>query len=221
MDHLMTMGGMAENNIKDAIDALIGRSSKLCKSVFAMEKKIDAFEVLIDEECVVAIARRQPAANDLRFLIAASRMVKDLERIGDETEKIAKFALKYCNDLAPSRNYPNIFRLGRLVSSMLRKSLDAISRMDVQAALDVVREDRSVNEEYKNALNRLIKDLSTGCNEEGVDISCAWILRSLERIGDHAKNIAEQLIYMEQGLDLRHMAVSDKERAVLDSTHAH
>ena len=162
-------------------------------------------EVRIDEECSRILARRQPAASDLRLVIAVAKVTTDLERVGDEATKIARQAITL-SEQAPARSSsPEVRRIGKHVGAMLRSALDAFARQDVAMAVNVVVDDEGVDSEYHSAMRSLVTFMMEDPRNIGPILNEHWALRALERIGDRAANIAEQVIYLARGLDVRHM----------------
>ena len=202
--HLLTMGGLVEKQVNDAVTALIEGNANLAAEVRKIDQDINQMEVSIDEECIRILARRQPSASDLRLIIGISKSVIDLERIGDEATKIAKRAIELTEDAGFSRGYDEIRHIGEQVRKMVQESLDAFARFDVELAASVSQYDKTIDREYKSALRELITYMMEDPRSISRVLSVIWVLRSLERIGDHARNIAELVIYMVQGTDVRH-----------------
>ncbi|MCJ8169475.1 phosphate signaling complex protein PhoU [Atopomonas sediminilitoris] len=213
--HLLGMGGLVEKQVNDAISALIDADTGLAAQVREIDDQINQMERNIDEECVRILARRQPAASDLRLIISISKSVIDLERIGDEASKIAKRAIELSeggND--NSKGYVEIRHIGDKVRKMVQEALDAFARFDAKLALSVAQQDKAVDQEYKSALRELVTYMMEDPRSISRVLSVIWVLRSLERIGDHARNIAELVIYLVQGTDVRHIGLSRMEEEV-------
>ena len=208
-DHMLEMGGKVEQQIGDAIAAMVNMESGEAELVIARDSEINALEVSIDEECSRILARRQPAASDLRLVLAVTKVTTDLERVGDEAAKIARQSLRMAEDGVSPSNYVEIRHLGKQVAAMLRRSLDAFARLDVEMAVEVVKEDRKVDQEYASAMRSLVTFMMGDPRSIGVVLTELWALRSLERVGDHASNIAEHVIYLVRGLDVRHVDVEE------------
>jgi phosphate transport system protein len=204
-NNLLEMGGKVEQQITQAVEALLKRDSGEAELVIAGDKEVNDMEISIDDECARILARRQPAASDLRLVIAVAKLTTDLERIGDEATKIAKQALRLSEAGESPSNFTEIRQIGVSVSAMLRKSLDAFARLDVDMAVDVVISDKRVDSEYGSALRSLMTFMMEDPHTIGRVLNEMWALRSLERVGDHASNIAEQVIYLVRGLDVRHV----------------
>ena len=207
--HILTMGGMVERQVVDAVQSLVEGDSGLAGEVISNEKQVNGMERRIDEECTRIIALRQPAASDLRLLVAATKANTDLERIGDEANKIAKTAIRLSEEGAVPRGYVEIRHIGSHVASMLRQSLDAFARFDVDLAIEVVREDKEVDVEYESAMRLLVTFMMEDPRFIRRVLNVLWSLRALERIGDHARNISEQVIYLVKGKDVRHMPLHE------------
>jgi phosphate transport system protein len=207
--HLMDLGGLVEKQVSDALDALVETNSELAESVRREELNVDRMELLVDQECTRILARRQPAASDLRLVLMISKTTADLERIGDEANKIARHAITLCEDGKSPRGYVEVRHIGVLVKQMLNSALDAFARFDVDAALDVVQQDKTVDQEYRTALRELITYMMEDPRSITRVMNIMWVLRALERIGDHARNVAEHVIYLVKGWDVRHTSVEE------------
>lgn len=210
----LKMGGMVESQVELAIQALISSDGQLAEEVRAGDKKVDRMEMDIDEEATLIIARRQPTARDLRLVISVIKMVADLERVGDEAKKIAKFAIKLAEESQAPRGYLEVRHIGDHVLSMLRDALDAFARLDSVQALRIMKEDKRVDEEYQAATRTLLTFMMEDTRNISRCMSVMWILRALERVGDHACNIAENVIFMVKGEDVRHTPVEEAEKVV-------
>jgi len=201
---LMEMGGKVEQQLKNAIKAVIKADSSLAEEVIRDERLVDEMEVDIDEACILIIARRQPAASDLRFVMMVTKAVNDLERIGDEAKKIANHAIILSEQDSLSQGYKEVRHLGSSVSAMLANALDAFARFDVKAAMNTLEEDAQIDLDYKTALRELVTYMMEDPRSISRAINILWVVRSLERIGDHAKNLCEQIVYVVKGKDIRH-----------------
>lgn len=213
-NHLLEMGGLVERQVGDAIKSIIDADSELAVSVRANDKLINQMELDIDEECTRIIARRQPAASDLRLIIAASKAVNDLERIGDESAKVARLAIKLCDEGESPRGYVEIRHIGDRVRRMTQSALTAFARLDVEGALAVAREDKDVDLEYESAMRELVTFMMEDPRSIKRVMNIIWALRALERIGDHARNIAESVIYLVKGKDVRHSSIDEMQRQI-------
>jgi phosphate transport system protein len=205
--HLLAMGGMVEKQVADAVSSLVNADSALALEVLTTEKKINSMELAIDEECTRVIALRQPAASDLRLLVVTTKANIDLERMGDEASKIAKMAIKLSEDAVLPNGYIEVRHIGAHVCTMLHDALDAFARFDADLALQVVHEDRSVDMEYESAMRQLVTFMMEDPRYIGRVLNVLWSLRALERIGDHARNIAQHVIYLVKGRDVRHQTL--------------
>ena len=212
---VLKMGGLVEQQIGGAIESLQSVNAIGAEEIILRDHKVNALEVLIDESCTQILARRQPAASDLRMVIAVIKTITDLERIGDEAEKIAKMALSLAEDDAGfSSRYAGIRHLGEHVKNMVHDVLDAYARQDVDAALKVVRDDDKADEEYQNLMRLLITYMMEDPRKISEVLDVLWAARALERIGDHAKNIGEYVIYLVKGKDIRHLDIDEVEKDI-------
>ena len=202
--HFLAMGGLVEKQVSDAMHALLDGDSALAETVMQNDQKINMMETRIDEELVRILARRQPAASDLRMIIAVSKSITDLERIGDEAAKIARYAKALCEEGESPRGYVETRHIGNQVRLMIHETLDSFARLDVDQAFKVMREDSNIDIEYKTATRALMTYMMEDPRFITRVLNVLWVLRCLERIGDHARNISEQLIYMVKGADVRH-----------------
>jgi len=209
---VMAMGGFVEAQLAKAITSLLEADSSLGQSVALDDLKVNGMEVAIDEECSRILATRAPAAGDLRVVVAIIKTITDLERIGDEGEKIGLIAARLATMERPENKYREIKHLGRLVSTMVHDALDALARLDAESALRVARMDRVVDEEYESIHRQCITFMMEDPRTIRRVLDVMWVVRSLERIGDHAKNICEYVIYMVHGKDVRHTRLEDVER---------
>jgi len=203
INHVMSMGGLVEKQLKDAIDAMIEGDEALADNVLKNDYQINNLEVNIDDECTRIIAKRQPAAGDLRLIMAIIKTITDLERIGDEAEKIAKVAResfsKEQRDLLL-----NLENLGRSVSTVLNNTLDAFTRMDAGAAIKVHQSDDKIDREYEALIRQLMTYMMEDPRSIPQIMSVIWSARALERIGDRCQNICEYIIYFVKGKVVRH-----------------
>ena len=208
---VLAMGVLVEALLAKSINALVEGDSSLGESVSKDDLAVNAMEVAIDEECSRILATRAPAAGDLRLIVAIIKTITDLERIGDEGEKIGNIASRLAAMERPENKYREIKHMSRLVAEMVRDALDAFARLDASAAVQVARRDRMVDEEYeaiqRQAITFMMEDPRS--IRRALDVMC--IVRSLERVGDHAKNICEYVIYMVHGKDVRHTRLEDVE----------
>ncbi len=201
---MLEMGGMVARQVADSVDALSNADSELAEQVLRIEEEIDRREMALDEHATLIIAKRQPAASDLRMVLSVTRIARDLERVGDEAQKIAKMAIALTEEGTSPRGYTEIRHIANAVRKMLNDSLDAYTRFDVQSAMDTLAEDEKVDMDYRTAVRELITYMMEDPRSISRVINVLWTLRSLERIGDHAKNICEQVVYLVEGADIRH-----------------
>jgi phosphate transport system protein len=206
---VLSMGGLVESQLQDSITAMVSGDSELGLKVANDDYKVNDLEVSIDEECGRILAMRAPAAGDLRLIVAIIKTITDLERIGDEAEKIGFLASRLAAMDRPADSYRELKTLGNHVKHMVRESMNAFARLDVEAAFEVVREDERVDEEYEAIQRQCITFMMEDPRSIKRVMNVTWAARSLERIGDHAKNICEYVIYMVQGRDVRHTNLTD------------
>ncbi|MCS6947421.1 MAG: phosphate signaling complex protein PhoU [Steroidobacteraceae bacterium] len=208
---VLAMGGFVEQQLAKAVTALVEGDSGLGDQVARDDFKINGREVDIDEECQKILATRAPTAGDLRVVVAIIKTITDLERMGDEIEKIGYIAARLAAQERPVDKYREIKHLGRVVQDMVHDALDAYARMDADAALRVARMDRSVDEEYEAIQRQSITFMMEDPRSIRRALDVMWVVRALERIGDHAKNVCEYVIYMVHGKDIRHTRLEDVE----------
>ena len=202
---VLEMGGLVEQQIISALDSLVKLDPNLAKEVMENDKRVNTLEVQIDEDCSHIIARRQPAAGDT-----------DLERIGDEATKIARTAQKiYEEDRMYKPRFNEIKAMVALVREMLRTSLDGFARLDVSKTVEVARQDELVDEHFRAATRQLITYMLEDPRTISMSLEVLFVAKAIERIGDHAKNIAEYVVYMVKGKDVRHTSVQEMERETL------
>lgn len=216
----MAMGGLVEQQVANAIHALLDTDLDLAIKVQFEDNAVNRFEREIDEALTLILARRHPAASDLRMVIAMSKANTDLERIGDEAAKIARIAQNLCEEGESPRGYMETRHIGNQVRIMIREALDAFARLDAEAAVQVMRADGDIDREYSSAMRALMTYMIEDPRHISRVINVMWVLRSLERIGDHARNISEQVIYMVKGMDVRHTDVDEVEEQVQAKTTA-
>ena len=214
---VLKMGGLVEEQIKLSLDALMAGDLELCEMVEKNDHKVNAMEVEIDEEVSTIIARRQPAAGDLRMLLTVVKTITDLERIGDEADKIARMTkLIYSSDRLRLPRTAEIRHMSQMTLQMLRNALDAFARLDLATSAEVVRQDRAVDDEFRAILRQLITFMMEDPRTISFAIETLFVAKAIERIGDHAKNISEYVIYMVKGTDVRHVSLEEIEREILD-----
>ncbi|MCW8125444.1 phosphate signaling complex protein PhoU [Microbulbifer halophilus] len=201
---MLEMGGLVTRQVADAVESLANADSELAEKVLRIEEDIDRREMALDEHATLIIAKRQPAASDLRMVMSVIRIARDLERVGDEAGKIAKMAIALTDEGTSPRGYTEIRHIASAVRRMLNESLDAYTRFDVQSAMNTLAEDEQVDMDYRTAVREMITYMMEDPRSISRVMNVLWTLRSLERIGDHAKNICEQVVYLVEGADIRH-----------------
>lgn len=210
---VLTMGGLVEQQTVDAVRALVEGDSKLGETAITNDYKVNALEVAIDEECSQILARRQPTAGDLRLVVAIIKTITDLERIGDEAEKIGHLAVHLAGMEGNKQHFSAINALGEYVHTMVHDALDAFARLDVEQALAVARMDSKVDEQYNGITRQLITYMMEDPRSITRSLDVMFAARALERIGDHATNICEYVIYLVRGKDVRHTSIEQMEEA--------
>jgi phosphate transport system protein len=212
---VLQMGGLVEEQIINAVEALATGNVELASTVMANDHRVNALEVGLDEECSMIIARRQPTASDLRMLLTVIKTITDLERIGDEATKVARMAkLVYEADRIVAPRFTEIKHMTAIVLDMLRKALDGFARLEVSNATQIARLDESVDEEYRMVLRHLVTYMMEDPRTISMFIEIIFAAKAIERIGDHAKNMSEYVVYMVKGKDVRHTSVEEMEREV-------
>lgn len=211
---LLEMGGLVEKQIKDAVHSLVEGDSRLASKVRKTDKQVNQLQLDIDDACTQVLARRQPAASDLRLVLVAIRASSDLERIGDEASKIAKATLRLAEEGSSPRGYIEARHLGNQVRQMTQQALNAFARLDTAEALVVLREDDNVDLEYRSATRALITFMMEDPRSISQVMNIMWVLRSLERVGDHASNLAEYVIYLVEGEDVRYTKTEQIEQVI-------
>jgi phosphate transport system protein len=211
---MMQMGGLVESQIRMAIDGFLEGNLERIDQVIAADARVNDLEVAIDDDLRHVIVRRQPAASDLRLIMAVSKTVTDLERIGDEAAKIARMAKEI--HTAPAKmtrpRLATMSHVSEISCGMLRKSLDAFARLDAAAAARVIGEDAAIDTEFRAILRQLVTFMMEDPRTISTALNIVWVAKAFERIGDHAKNIAEQVIYIVKGTDVRHTPLAEVER---------
>lgn len=202
--HLLKMGGKAESQLRMVLNAMKHSSEELANDILAKGDEIDQMEIDLDQECTRIIARRQPAASDLRLIVAVMKSITDIERIGDETEKMAGLLKKLFKKDFRSKYFEEIDHLGQEVLTNLSGSLNALARLDAEDAIKIAQKDQVVDAHFDELNGRLIKHMVKDPQKVKPYLSLSQCAQSLERIGDHSKNICEYIIYLVIGKDVRH-----------------
>jgi phosphate transport system protein len=201
---LMEMGGLVEQQVNRACQALTTHDMSLAEQVRDDESKLNQMEVDLDDQCVSIIAKRQPTAGDLRIVVSVMKVITDLERVGDEADRIANMALSIANSEIPADQYADYRDMSAKVGKSLNRALDAFARLDIESALRVIESDEAIDRAYNGMVRHCIEAMRDQPEQIENSISLIWAARALERIGDHSKNISEYVIYQVKGLDVRH-----------------
>jgi phosphate transport system protein len=212
---VMEMGGLVESQVLHSTEALVDFDATMAARVIEREDRVNHMEVEIDRELISIIGRRQPTARDLRMLMAISRTLANLERVGDEAHKIARLVNKLqSNPMARSLPSTALRTESELAAKLLRKALDALARLDVEAALSILKEDDEVDRAFDGFARQLVTHMMEDPRTISVSLDMLTIAKSVERVGDHAKNIAESIIYIVKGEDVRHASIEAVESVV-------
>jgi phosphate transport system protein len=206
---VLFMGGIVEEQLSNALKVLVSDDKSLVKEVVAADARVNTLEVDIDEECTRIVALRQPAASDLRLVMTVVKTINELERIGDEAKRIAKMSSDELDGILSQEMRTELTYMGTLVRDMLRQVLDGFARTDVETAVEVVKADKAVDKRYKKIIKQLIKQMVDDPETVPTVVKIMWAVRSLERLGDRCQNIAEHIIYMVLGTDIRHIKLDD------------
>jgi phosphate transport system protein len=206
VSRVMTMGGLVEQQLEAALDALVNGDQEKGEQVVTSDYKINAMEVELDEACTHILARRQPTASDLRLIMAVIKTITDLERIGDEAERVGRMALHLLDEDRRRSPMAEIAALGEQIKGILRGALDAFARMDSEQAVRVAQEDIKADAQYDSIIRNLVKHLEDNPKSVPPVLDIVWATRSLERIGDRSRNICEYVIYFVRGKDVRHIS---------------
>ncbi len=212
---VLQMGGLVEEQIKNAVEALTEGNSHLIEQIIDNDHRVNAMEIKIDELCSQIIVRRQPTAIDLRMIMTVINTITDLERIGDEATKIARMAkLIYASDRMHMPRFVEIRHIAAIAIDMLRKALDAFARLDPNASAEIVRQDEQVDEEFRSIIRHLVTFMMEDPRKISTAIEILFAAKAVERIGDHAKNMSEYIVYLVKGKDVRHVSADEIEREV-------
>jgi phosphate transport system protein len=214
---VLEMGGLVESQVSQAVYALTTFSGETASQVLSTEERVNQMEVEIDRDLSAIIARRQPTARDLRLLIAVSKTIANLERVGDEAARIARTVQRLINTGVSSRLRLPVADLGfeaELATAQLRKALDAFARLDTGKALEVLKQDDQIDQEFEGLMRKLITFMMEDPRTISSSIDLVFVAKAIERVGDHAKNLAEAIIYVVKGTDVRHTSVEAVENVV-------
>jgi phosphate transport system protein len=212
---MLQMGGLVEAQVRAAVALYENGEDGKYDSIRATEDRINQFEIDLDDRCTHLIVRRQPAAGDLRLVMAVVKTITDLERIGDEAEKIARTALAMKNrGIVPLRGFSDVHIAANIAAGMLKDSLDAFARLDANMAGRIVRQDEDIDKEFHSILRQLITFMMEDPRTISTALDIIWIAKAIERIGDHAQNIAEYVIFVAKGTDVRHASMEQVEQAI-------
>jgi phosphate transport system protein len=210
---VLQMGGLVEQQISRAMEALAAGNMELADQVIADDHRVNALEVAIDDDCVHIIAKRQPTASDLRMVMTVVKTITDLERIGDEAQKIARMTkLIHAHDRRLSTRFSEVRYASTVALDMLKTALDAFARLDIAAAAKVVKQDQIVDEQFRGMLRQLVTFMMEDPRTISAAIEILFVAKAIERIGDHAKNMSEYVVYLVKGKDVRHITVEEFER---------
>lgn len=209
---VLTMGGLVEQQIELAVTAFSTGDLEMAELVIKQDNQVDALEMAIDQECMQILALRQPAAFDLRLLITVIKVINELERVGDLAERIAEMAIQLSNADNKRDQYYELEHMAELVQEMLHGALDVFARMNIEDVTTITGLDENVDREYGSIIRQLITRMMEDPRNITRMLDVLWIARSLERIGDHACNICEHLVYMVKGEDVRHLTQEELEK---------
>ena len=213
---ILRMGGLAESQLKTALDAFEAADVELAEGVIAADRRVNELQIELDQLVNHVIARRQPTANDLRLIMGVAKTITDLERIGDEATKIAR-AAKWVKEKPGGyrvNRLPDLRQTGEIAARMLHRALDAFARLDAQAAAAIIRDDVGIDDRFRAMLRQLVTYMMEDPRSISAAIDTVWVAKAIERIGDHSKNIAEHVIFIAHGADVRHSSQEDVDRVV-------
>ncbi len=212
---VLEMGGLVETQLRQAIYALHNLSVETADQVLQLEDKVNRLEIEIDYDITSTMSRRQPTARDLRLLVGVGRIIVNLERAGDEAARVARMIKNFIDSGAP-RSLPtlDLAASAHLAADMMHKTLDAFARLDVAASLEIIKEDDRIDQEYEGYLRKLITYMMEDPRTISASLNLLFLAKAIERIGDHAKNIAEATVYVVKGTDIRHTSMAQRESVV-------
>jgi phosphate transport system protein len=215
---VLQMGGLVEQQINRAMEVLANGDLVLAEQVIADDHRVNALEVAIDDDCTHIIARRQPTASDLRMVMAVVKTITDLERIGDEAQKIARMAKKvHESSINVGSQLADVRYAASIATDMLKTALDAFARLDLAGAAKVVKQDEEVDQRFRAILRQLVTFMMEDPRTISASIDILFIAKAIERIGDHAKNMSEYMVYLIKGKDVRHVSAEEFERAATEA----
>jgi phosphate transport system protein len=214
---LLAMGGIVERQVHQSVEALLTGDVQQAEEALAIDVQTNAMELKIDERCTSIIARRQPAASDLRLIVSISKAVVDLERMGDEASRICRQTVELGSRGGSQHGFQEVRHIATLVRTMVKDVLTAFARGDIEQAFKVAKSDRAVDQEYRSAMRTLVSLMMEDPRSISSCLNVIWVLRSLERIGDHARNMAEHIIYLVSGENVRHQSINDMKTTVEQS----
>ncbi len=206
---VLKMGGLVESQLDKTLEALRDGDAESIIDIEKLDRKVNALEMEIDEECTQILAKRQPAAGDLRMIIATTKSVRDLERIGDEAERVARMVRHAFDNDASVKAFKGLLSLGEHVKELLNATLNTYARMQTRSAVKNMRKDQEIDEEYSRVVVRLVDYMKKDPDNISDALDVMWAARSLERIGDHCINICENVIYLVEGQDVRHSDIEE------------
>ena len=220
-ERVLNMGGLVEQQLEHSLQALLEQDLTLCERIQAGDRQINELEVAIDDECTRILAKRQPAASDLRLVVAILKTITDLERMGDEAERIARMVTTVYSEPVQfdfAVGHEMILNMGNSVKVVVRDALDAFARMDAEAAVKIAVEEVKIDDDYNAILRELVTQMHKSPDAIEALLSVMWAAKALERIGDHARNICEYVVYLVQGTDVRHIGLDQLLKQVAEKT---
>ena len=213
-DRILAMGGIVELQLRNGIASLSQQDAQLARNAIHAKKQANQLEVSLDEECMKLLIRRQPAAGDMRLMMAIIKAITDLERIGDEAEKIAKMSKKLIAAYSQESFYANVISMGEYVCEMVHDALDAFARMSSADAIEVASREPESDDQYAAIIKQLHEHIQRDRDSINVAINAMWLVRAMERVGDHARNICEYVIYSVEGEDVRHITIKQMKKRI-------